>query len=85
MSRLVELALALLMLAAATAQAEEARFPGIGRAATAAEVTAWDIDVRPDFVGLPKGSGRGAAEPARPGCRFRGPLITIASEAAPHA
>lgn len=30
---------------------------GIGRAATAAEVKAWDIDVRPDFKGLPKGQG----------------------------
>lgn len=29
----------------------------IGRTATPAEVKAWDIDVRPDFVGLPKGSG----------------------------
>ena len=33
------------------------RFPGIGRAATDKEVAAWDIDVRPDFKGLPKGSG----------------------------
>ena len=33
------------------------KFPGIGRAATPAEVAAWDIDVRPDFKGLPKGSG----------------------------
>jgi cytochrome c551/c552 len=32
-------------------------FPGIGRTATPAEVAAWDIDVRPDFKGLPKGSG----------------------------
>lgn len=30
---------------------------GIGRDATPAEVRAWDIDVRPDFKGLPKGSG----------------------------
>ncbi|UCE32988.1 MAG: c-type cytochrome [Burkholderiales bacterium] len=30
---------------------------GIGRPATAAEVAAWDIDVRPDFRGLPPGSG----------------------------
>ncbi|QHE87500.1 c-type cytochrome [Hydrogenophaga sp. BPS33] len=29
----------------------------IGRDATKAEVKAWDIDVRPDFKGLPKGSG----------------------------
>ena len=32
-------------------------FPGIGRTATPAEIAAWDIDVRPDFKGLPKGSG----------------------------
>ena len=30
---------------------------GIGRLATSAEVTAWDIDVRADFKGLPPGSG----------------------------
>ena len=29
----------------------------IGRPATAEEVAAWDIDVRPDFQGLPPGSG----------------------------
>ncbi|WP_048442050.1 c-type cytochrome [Caenimonas sp. SL110] len=40
------------------AQAQDnPRYPGIGRAATPAEVTAWDIDVRPDFKGLPAGSG----------------------------
>ena len=33
------------------------KFPGIGRTATGAEVAAWDIDVRPDFKGLPSGSG----------------------------
>ncbi|MES2186511.1 MAG: c-type cytochrome [Pseudomonadota bacterium] len=32
-------------------------FPGIGRAATPGEVAAWDIDVRPDFKGLPAGAG----------------------------
>ena len=32
-------------------------FTGIGRAATPAEIKAWDIDVRPDFKGLPKGKG----------------------------
>ncbi|VVE19935.1 Cytochrome c-551 [Pandoraea eparura] len=31
--------------------------PGIGRDATPAELSAWDIDVRPDFKGLPKGQG----------------------------
>ena len=30
---------------------------GIGRAATPDELKAWDIDVRPDFKGLPKGAG----------------------------
>jgi len=39
------------------AQSDSAKFPGIGRVATPAEVAAWDIDVRPDFKGLPKGSG----------------------------
>ena len=29
----------------------------LGRPATDGEVAAWDIDVRPDFVGLPPGSG----------------------------
>jgi cytochrome c len=32
-------------------------FDGVGRAATPAEIRAWDIDVRPDFKGLPPGSG----------------------------
>jgi cytochrome c len=36
--------------------AEATRF-GIGRAATAAEVAGWDIDVRPDGTGLPDGRG----------------------------
>jgi len=34
------------------------QFSGIGRTATAAEVKAWDIDVRPDLKGLPAGSGK---------------------------
>ena len=58
MSRCRELAFVLIVSAAAgTVQAQEARFPGIGRAATPKEVAAWDIDVRPDFKGLPAGSG----------------------------
>ncbi len=32
-------------------------YPGVGRVATPGEVAAWNIDVRPDFKGLPKGSG----------------------------
>ncbi|GAB2894703.1 c-type cytochrome [Paralcaligenes ginsengisoli] len=30
---------------------------GLGRPATASEIQAWNIDVRPDFKGLPPGSG----------------------------
>lgn len=44
-------------LGAALAAGPAEKFPGIGRAATPAEVKAWDIDVRPDFKGLPKGQG----------------------------
>jgi len=51
----VALVLGLLALGASAQTGE--RFSGIGRAATPAEVRAWDIDVRPDFKGLPKGSG----------------------------
>ncbi|MES2071026.1 MAG: c-type cytochrome [Pseudomonadota bacterium] len=32
-------------------------YPGVGRTATPKEIAAWDIDVRPDFKGLPAGSG----------------------------
>ena len=35
----------------------DTKFDRIGRVATAKEVAAWDIDVRPDFKGLPSGSG----------------------------
>jgi S-disulfanyl-L-cysteine oxidoreductase SoxD len=57
MSRLRDLAFALGLLAAGVCAGAQERFPGIGRAATPAEVAAWDIDVRADFKGLPKGSG----------------------------
>lgn len=43
--------------AAFPAMAQNTSFPGVGRAATPPEVQAWDIDVRPDFKGLPKGQG----------------------------
>lgn len=49
------LLLGALALTATLAQAQPWR--EIGRPATSAEVAAWDIDVRPDFKGLPKGSG----------------------------
>jgi cytochrome c len=48
---------AVLALAAGAAVAQSAAFQGIGRPATPKELAAWDIDVRPDFKGLPKGSG----------------------------
>ena len=53
------LILALITANVAYAQSTQgsAKFPGLGRNATPAEVAAWDIDVRPDFKGLPKGSG----------------------------
>ena len=52
--RLAAFALALSIAIPASAQT---KFPGIGRDAKPAEVKAWDIDVRPDFQGLPPGSG----------------------------
>jgi cytochrome c len=48
---------ALTVVAAVGSAAEADKFPGIGRPATSKEVAAWNIDVRPDFQGLPKGSG----------------------------
>lgn len=57
----------LLMIAVVTSCAAHSQTPAkmpaqtamaaIGRTATPAEVKAWDIDVRPDFKGLPKGQG----------------------------
>ena len=49
-------ATALLFAGAALAQGSS-KYPGVGRDATPKEVAAWDIDVRPDFKGLPAGSG----------------------------
>jgi mono/diheme cytochrome c family protein len=43
--------------AAVSALAAGKPYPGIGRDATPREVAAWNIDVRPDFQGLPPGSG----------------------------
>ena len=58
MSSWVSLTLTLVVaLATNAALAQSGKFPGIGRAATPDEVRAWDIDVRPDFRGLPPGSG----------------------------
>lgn len=46
----------LVLLCVGNVQAQ-GKYPGIGRTATPAEVRAWDKDVRPDFKGLPPGSG----------------------------
>ena len=51
------IALAALTAGAAFAGPNIAAYNTLGRAATPAEIKAWDIDVRPDFVGLPKGKG----------------------------
>lgn len=50
-------AAAALLLVAGAALAQTSAFQGIGRPATPKEIAAWDIDVRPDFKGLPKGAG----------------------------
>jgi cytochrome c len=58
MSRFRKALLAVALAATATTVlAQSAKYPGVGRAATPKEVAAWDIDVRPDFKGLPAGSG----------------------------
>ncbi len=48
---------ALVLLCCGAALAQGNTYTGIGRPATLKELAAWDIDVRPDFKGLPKGSG----------------------------
>ncbi len=48
---------AALSLLTGLAAAQGGPYPGVGRPATPKEIAAWDIDVRPDFRGLPKGSG----------------------------
>ena len=54
MSRFPEAALAVLLLAAQPALAQTA---GLGRPALPGELAAWDIDIRPDGLGLPEGAG----------------------------
>ena len=48
--------IAVLLAGVASAHAQQ-NFPSVGRAATPAEIAKWDIDIRPDFKGLPKGEG----------------------------
>ena len=63
MSRCRERLIAVAVLTALGAQVQAQQtahgnpYPGVGRAATPKELAAWDIDVRPDFKGLPKGAG----------------------------
>lgn len=56
MSRFIK-SLALVALLGSAAVASAQNYPNIGRTATEKEIAAWDIDVRADFKGLPKGSG----------------------------
>ena len=51
------LVIALACAAATGVFAQSPKIEGVGRIATANEVKAWDIDVRPDFKGLPPGQG----------------------------
>ena len=53
----LRLALACIAIVAGGGAWAQTAYPGLGRAATAPELAAWDIDVRPDFKGLPPGSG----------------------------
>ncbi|MBL8382070.1 MAG: c-type cytochrome [Burkholderiales bacterium] len=53
----VALALACTLSHAGPGTGKAPTWPGIGRPATPAEIRAWDIDVRPDFKGLPRGQG----------------------------
>ena len=50
-------ALSAMVAGSAWAQSAKPKLEGVGRTATPAEIKAWDIDVRPDFKGLPAGSG----------------------------
>jgi S-disulfanyl-L-cysteine oxidoreductase SoxD len=55
--RQTALVAALSAVAVGAVHAQTKPWHNMGRDATAAEVKAWDIDVRPDFKGLPKGAG----------------------------
>lgn len=57
MSRLIKAVLVMLGAAATSLALAGSPYANVGRPATENEVVAWDIDVRPDFKGLPKGSG----------------------------
>ncbi|RJG19165.1 c-type cytochrome [Massilia cavernae] len=57
MSRFIKASVALLGMAALSVAVAAPAYTNVGRPATDKEVAAWDIDVRPDFKGLPKGEG----------------------------
>ena len=57
LSRQAAAVAALSALVIGAAHAQNKPWHDMGRDATPAEVKAWDIDVRPDFKGLPKGAG----------------------------
>jgi cytochrome c len=49
--------LLLIILATTSSYTYADKYSNVGRTATEQEIAAWDIDVRPDFKGLPAGSG----------------------------
>lgn len=55
--RKVVLSAAMLALSGLVSAQTATQYAGVGREATPKEIAAWDIDVRPDFKGLPAGSG----------------------------
>jgi S-disulfanyl-L-cysteine oxidoreductase SoxD len=57
LTRSLTSAVAVLVMVASQGATAQTAYPGVGRPAAPKEVKAWDIDVRPDFKGLPKGSG----------------------------
>lgn len=57
MSRFIKRLGAAVLLASGVAAAFAGPYANVGRSATPKEIAAWDIDVRPDFKGLPPGSG----------------------------
>jgi cytochrome c len=57
LSQVRRVAVLALACVAFSAFAQVKPWQSMGRDATPAEVKAWDIDVRPDFKGLPKGAG----------------------------
>ena len=57
MRRFVFIAAACFMVASAVAATDKSGYYGYGQLATLEQIAGWDIDVRPDGVGLPPGSG----------------------------